>query len=189
MRKLLPRLAKNKGILLGSILVFPILSIMVYSSFPHTSKQAIEKLFPNKKALPIYIIYSPTCPHCENLINTLKEKGINVYLISIYDVNRVNLPIEVRSKLEGVPLVFAKVNGTFLYIVGYPAKVQENNGYFESKKYEENYCKSINGKPYYENRTYKFCWQSNNTILGNEYAIEWLVAQCEKGYCSYINLS
>ena len=185
-------ITRNKGLLLAGILGLSFLGIAIYSlssnSVNSSNGELIEKIFPNKKALPIYVIYSNTCPHCENLINTLKKEGINVYLINLYNAGKLNIPKEIASQFKGTPMVFAKVNNTYIIITGYPAKFQDKNGYFNGKDKEESYCKAVGGKPYYENNTYKFCWLSNNTILGNKYAIEWLVSQCEKGYCQEINL-
>ncbi len=83
---------------------------------------------------------------------------------------------------SGVPFIFAEVNNSLIIIEGFPAKSQDIDGYFYGKKNEENMCKEMNGTAVYINNTYMFC-KVGNKILGNKYAILWLIEQCNKYGC------
>jgi len=136
-----------------------------------------------KEKYNIYVVYSPTCPHCENLLNFLEEERIGVEKIPIENFYTMDIFNNLSKYFNGVPFVFANVNGTIIIIEGYPSKDEENNGYFIGKEFEENFCIKANGTPIYINNTYGFCELSKNVFLGNEYAILWLIEQCKKYGC------
>jgi len=131
----------------------------------------------------IYLVFSPTCPHCENLMNFLEKERIGVESIPIEKFYVIGVYKNLSGYFNGVPFVFAKVNNTIIIIKGYPSKGQEKNGYFLGKEFEEDFCKKTNGTPVYINNTYAFCKLSENVLLGNRYSILWLIEQCREYGC------
>lgn len=136
----------------------------------------------------IYLIYSPTCPHCGHLMEYLKnfegEKNI-----TIVKTTQTSKYFGILKKFNftwdgGVPLLFAIVkNKTLIVIEGYPSERQDVNGYFLGKEKEQTLCKRINGKEVFENGKYKFCKLPNNIILGNKYAVDYLINTCKIEKC------
>jgi hypothetical protein len=57
--------------------------------------------------------------------------------------------------------------------------------YFYGKDYEEKFCRENHGQPVYINGTYRFC-RMGNVILGNRYAILWLIDQCNRYGCEQL---
>jgi len=139
------------------------------------------------KQYNIYVVYSPTCPHCKNLFNFLEKNGIGVHKLTM-DIFAITPAYKDLAILfRGVPFMFAKVNGTYVIIQGYPSSNQEKDGYFMGRDFEEDLCKSMNAIPVYENGTYLFCKIAPNIIFGNRYAVLWLVDQCDKYGCEKIS--
>jgi len=168
---------KKKYILFILLAFFAIFILLFLLNRENVPEKELEKY-------NIYVVYSPVCPHCENLLNFLDKEGIGVEKISIemFPVMKIfrNLSEYYRGE---VPFVFAKINNTIIIIKGYPSKNQENDGYFIGKEFEEDLCKKTNGIPVYINNTYAFCKLSENVLLGNRYAILWLVEQCKEYGC------
>jgi len=147
-----------------------------------TSLQNLQNINVTLQPGKIYWTYSNTCPHCKNLKETLKE--LNYTFIAKSPEETYIILSRYGYKWEGgVPIVYALVNGTLIIISGYPAKIQEKNGYFYLKEEEMKLCKEMNGEPYFINGTYAFCImkKTNNytLIMGNKYAIEWLIYKIE----------
>lgn len=138
------------------------------------------------KQYNIYVVYSPTCPHCKNLFDFLEKNGIGVHKLTIDIFSITPVYRELAIFFTGVPFIFAKVNGTYIIIQGYPSSNQEKDGYFMGRDFEENLCKSMNATPVYENETYLFCRITPNILFGNRYAILWLIEQCDKYGCEKI---
>jgi len=136
-----------------------------------------------KEKYNIYVVYSPTCPHCKNLFSFLDREGIGVEKISVEKFYVMKVYKNLSKYFLGVPFVFAKVNDTIIVINGYPSKDQERDGYFLGKDFEEDLCIKTNGIPVYINNTYSFCKSSENVLLGNRYSILWLVEQCKEYGC------
>jgi len=136
-----------------------------------------------KEKYNIYVVYSPTCPHCENLLNFLDKEGIGVEKIPIEKFYVMKVYKNLSDYFSGVPFVFAKVNDTIIIITGYPSKDQERDGYFLGRDFEEDLCIKTKGTPVYINNTYSFCKSSENVLSGNKYSILWLVEQCREYGC------
>ena len=136
-----------------------------------------------KEKYNIYVVYSPTCPHCKNLFSFLDREGIDVKKVSIEEFSTMKIFNNLSTYFRGVPFVFARVNDTILIISGYPSSKQEKDGYFLGKDYEEGLCKEMNGTPIHINDTYSFCELSKNVFLGNKYSILWLIEQCREYGC------
>ncbi len=140
----------------------------------------------------VYLIYSPVCPHCQHmkeyLHETAKEHGIRV-------VETMNASYALYLKEEfnftwdgGVPLLFAVLkNGTLIAIEGYPSASQDVNGYFLGKEREQEICKRWGGEGIYEHGEYKFCRLPSGLIIGNKYAVDYLVKACENSGCKEIS--
>lgn len=137
----------------------------------------------------LVLVYSEECPHCKHLIETLNSDKVNfsskIYLIStsnpslFYILNILN---KYNYSFSGVPILFTIINDTLYILEGYPAKVQDRNGYLLGKDFEERYCKSA-GNPIYINGTYAFCKIGDNRFLGNLYSLNYLLNVCEKNKC------
>ncbi|GEM_PF-1594508 len=139
----------------------------------------------------IYLIYSPVCPHCHHMREYLhemaKEHGIRV-------VETMNTSYALYLKEEfnftwdgGVPLLFAVLkNNTLVAIEGYPSTSQDVNGYFLGKEKEQEFCKHWGGEGVYEDGEYKFCKLPNGVIVGNKYAVDYLVRVCKSEKCKDI---
>jgi len=138
------------------------------------------------KQYNIYVVYSPTCPHCKNLFEFLEKGGIGVHKLTIDIFSITPVYRELAIFFTGVPFIFAKVNNTYVIIQGYPSSNQEKDGYFMGRDFEENLCKSMNATPVYENGTYLFCRITPNILFGNRYAVLWLVEQCDRYGCEKI---
>jgi len=136
----------------------------------------------SNKQYDIYVVYSPSCPHCENLLEFLDNNGINVTKITIDEFANTSIFPNLTKYFVGVPFVFAEVNDSLVVVIGYPSKTQEKDGYLIGRDYEENMCIKVNGTPVYINNTYQFC-NITGVLVGNKYSIMWLIDQCEKYGC------
>lgn len=142
--------------------------------------------FSSKNPSVIYIAYSPSCPHCYHLLEYVSE--LNLKNVSIIQTQNGREVYTLLKKYNyswdfGVPIVFTRVNGSLIVIKGYPSKDQDREGYFIGKEYEERLCESLGGKKEMSNGKYLFCWIEDNEILGNKYAIDYLINLCEKNLC------
>ena len=126
----------------------------------------------------IYIIYSPSCPHCHTLINYIDSLNLNI------DVKKTTNGGDYVNFLKlhginwdgGVPLTFSLLkNGTLITISGYPSSSQEKDGYFINMEYEKSMCERMGGSAVFINSTYKFCKLPNGMLLGNRYSIGYLI--------------
>lgn len=161
------------------------------SALPKKQVSTIQKnttpLQNNSKSF-IYLIYSPVCPHCEHLIEYLKsfEKEKNIVIVKTTKASKY-LGVLKRFNFSwdgAVPLLFGIVeNKSLIAIEGYPSKEQDINGYFLGKEKEQGFCKKLNGKEVFENKEYKFCKLPNNVILGNKYAVDYLINTCKIKKC------
>jgi len=168
----------NKYIILPIIVVIALIAIFLIFK-PSLSNMPA-------KQYNIYVVYSPTCPYCKNLFDFLEKNGIGVHKLTIDLFTITPVYRELAIFFTGVPFVFAKINGTYVIVQGYPASNQEKDGYFMGRDFEENLCKSMNAIPVYENGTYLFCKITNNVFFGNRYAIQWLIDQCERYGCEEV---
>ncbi len=168
-------------------IVFPLMALLVFVS-GCVGNETVEsqKSFASK----VYLIQSPTCPHCKAIIKYLDSVDFNVSIIKTTSgeygkyLKKYNF-----SWNGGVPLLFAILeNNTLIAIQGYPTESQEKNGYFIGKEYEMNMCNSLDGKMTFKNGEYQFCKLPNGVILGNKYAVDYLLELCEKNLCKEINL-
>lgn len=131
----------------------------------------------------IYIIYSPTCPHCHYLINYIESKSMNITVVKTTEGGKYVKFLESHGiKWDGgVPLLFVLLkNETLVVVNGYPTESQEKNGYFFGVDYEKSMCEKMSGKPFYENGEYKFCKLPNGMLLGNMYSVDYVIGLCEK---------
>ncbi|OYT42494.1 MAG: hypothetical protein B6U78_01180 [Candidatus Aenigmarchaeota archaeon ex4484_224] len=180
---------KIKTIHLAILIFFLVIILsvsLIYSVFSSQTSQSSN--FQNLSgSSTIYLIYSSSCPHCHHLIETLQSldlKGVSIIQSmngkeAFYCLNQRNFTWNF-----GVPIVFALVNDKLIVIEGYPSSSQDVNGYFLGKEKEESFCKSMNGNPIYDNSgNYLFCKLPDGTILGNKYAIEYLIDLCKKNSC------
>lgn len=139
----------------------------------------------------VYLLYSPTCPHCHAMIEYIESKRMGVKLIKTMETSKYAKYLMANCSFKwdgGVPLLFAVLkNGTLIAIEGYPAKSQEKNGYFMGKEYEINMCNKLKGTPIYENGEYRFCKLPNKAILGNKYAVDYVLLTCEEAKCIKID--
>jgi len=174
---------EKKHVIIMILLIIVSLSI----SFIFVNKTSVKSESNIKEKYNIYIVYSPTCPHCENLLNFLDREGIEIEKIPVEKFYVMKISNNLSAYFKGVPFVFAKVNNTILIISGYPSSNQERDGYFLGKDYEEKLCKEMNGTPVYINSTYAFCKIAENNkysiFYGNRYSILWLIEQCKEYGC------
>ncbi len=184
----LKELKKSPGasIFLGAILASSIIAGIVYFTSPQTMKSKEQNSIEFPKYLTnvtlkegvIYWTYSPTCPHCQHLEDTLKKLNYSFVPVSPEETYKILAKYNYTWK-GGVPIVYAKIGNKLYIIEGFPAKSQDINGYFMGKEFDLKLCKEMGGTPYYENGTYLFCILKNTTnytvITGNVYAIEWLI--------------
>jgi len=117
----------------------------------------------------IYVVYSPTCPHCHHLLSYLETVNTPVKIVKTMDsVNMMSCLRKHNISWDfGVPLVVAFTKNKTYVMEGYPASIQDKNGYFMGKNFEENLCKQEKGKPIYINGIYSFCVLPDGKILGN----------------------
>lgn len=142
----------------------------------------------DNKSSVIYIVYSPTCPHCKHLlehISSIETDYPNVTFFKTTNAREMYKCLEEHniSWNFGVPLVVAFTKNETYVIEGYPSKHQDNNGYFLGEDFEKNLCKHHNGTAFYKDGRYLFCILSDGKILGNRYAISYLAEICSKESC------
>ncbi len=167
-------------------IVFPLIALLVFVS-GCVGNETVEsqKSFASK----VYLIHSPTCPHCKALIKYLDSTNFNVSIIKTTSgeygkyLEKYNF-----SWNGGVPLLFAILeNNTLIAIQGYPTESQEKSGYFMGKEYEINLCDSLQGEKVFENGSYIFCKLPNGALLGNKYSVDFLLKLCESQKCKEIS--
>ena len=161
-------------------LLLPVLLLLVMScgciSENQTNETFIEKDV-------VYIIFSPTCPHCHSLIDYVESKNTGLPIVKTTEGGKYVKFLESHGvKWDGgVPLLFVLLkNETLIAVNGYPAESQEKDGYFYGMDYEKSMCEKMNGEPFYENGEYKFCKLPNGMILGNKYSVDYVIELCEK---------
>ncbi|HIP66551.1 MAG TPA: hypothetical protein EYH09_00270 [Candidatus Nanopusillus sp.] len=165
------------GLLLGYLYISNINNLTIEHKISLSNKSSI-----------IYIVYSPTCPHCEHLleyISNIETKYPNVTFLKTTNAKEMNECLKEHniSWNFGVPLVVAFTKNKTYVIEGYPDKYQDINGYFLGENFERNACERSNGTAFYKDGKYLFCIFSNGRILGNKYAIEYLAEICSKESC------
>lgn len=138
----------------------------------------------------IYLIYSPLCPHCHYMIEYLKKYENEIKIIKTTEPKKYIDYIFEHFNFSwdgGVPLLFGIVkNKTLIVIQGYPTQQQENNGYFLGKEKEQKLCENLNGEKIVINEDYKFCKLPNGVIIGNKYAVDYLINMCKTKGCAEI---
>ncbi len=136
----------------------------------------------------VYLIYSPTCPHCKALIKYIDNTNVNVSIIKTRDGKYGSYLKQFNFSWNGaVPLLFGILkNNTAIIIQGYPSEGQEKNGYFMGMEYEIKICENLNGEKIYENGKYLFCKLPTGVIMGNKYAVDYLLKICEREACEEI---
>ncbi len=137
----------------------------------------------------VYLIYSPTCPHCHELRKYLASVNTNVKIVETTEAGKFYRKLK-QLGVEwdgGVPLLFAVLkNNTVIAIEGYPAAQQEVNGYFLGREKEIEICNSLKGRSVYIGGEYKFCILPSGIILGNRYAVDYLLEICGREKCKEI---
>ncbi len=138
----------------------------------------------------IYLIYSSFCPHCHYMMSYLEDmhdKYPSISVVKIEDGSEYAKYLEDHYGYKwdgGVPLLFGILrNGTLILIKGYPTDSQEKNGYFMGKEYEKKMCDNMKGEKIYLNNEYSFCKLPNGVILGNKYAVNYLLTLCQEQGC------
>ena len=159
------------------IVLFPILYDILKSN------NLVE--FRDKEKYNIYVVYSPNCPHCHYLFEYLDKIGIETINIQISDFANMKAYEELSKYFKGVPFIFAKVNNSFVIVSGFPSKEQDINGYFYGLETERELCKKTNGTEVFLNNNYAFC-NLSGIILGNRYAIDWLINICKNYNCEVV---
>jgi Glutaredoxin. len=173
----------DRRLLVLSILFF-ITGILV-APYMQSIITYVSDLLTKKEAYNIYVVYSPTCPHCTNLLEYLDKTGKLVIKVTPEEFVRMEVYKELSRYFYGVPFVFAKVNDSFIIISGYPSKQQEIDGYFYGLETEMKLCNEMNGTAFYINNNYAFC-NLSGIILGNKYAIDWLIETCKIYGCEKV---
>jgi len=139
----------------------------------------------------VYLIYSPVCPHCNHMKEYL-HKIAKEHRIRVVETMNTSYALYLKEEFNftwdgGVPLLFAVLkNNTLIVIEGYPSLSQDVNGYFLGMEKEQEICKHWGGESIYENGEYKFCKLPNNVIVGNKYAVNYLVDACKNNGCKRI---
>lgn len=134
----------------------------------------------------IYLVYSPTCPHCHHLMEYLDKLNPKVNIVKTTDSRKIYSCLK-KYGVDwdfGVPIMFANVSGVITMIQGYPSSSQDVDGYFLGLQKEEQICKNSGTPIYNSNGTYMFCRIGTAKYLGNMYSVSYLVSQCEKNNCS-----
>ncbi len=135
-----------------------------------------------------YLIYGPTCPHCEHLIKYIGSRGLEV----VKTTNGKYADYLKQFGFDwdgGVPLFFAILkNDTPIIIEGYPSSSQDKNGYFFGMEYETKMCKNLRGTPIYQNGTYRYCKLPNGALVGNKYSVDYLINSCKKLGCKSLSM-
>lgn len=175
----------HKALLIG-ILILIIFSVALIQ-FEHKNKSNCILELTNQSTL--YLIYSPSCPHCHALIeylDTIKTQAFIFKTTQFYYATCLeNLGLKWNG---GVPLLFGILeNNSIIAIQGYPTSSQEVNGYFLGMEKEIEICENANGeKVYSKDGKYLFCRLPNGFILGNKYAVDYLIKTCEESKCKKI---
>ncbi|MCD6403201.1 MAG: hypothetical protein J7K98_02650 [Candidatus Aenigmarchaeota archaeon] len=185
---------KIKGFHIVLITLFIIIVSFIVSGgfgeFAYQNKNESENTLELNKGSDsyVYLVYSDTCPHCHHLLEYLSKIKTNVTIVKTKDSQKAYKCLQSQgfSWNFGVPIMFARTDKKLIVIEGYPSKSQDKNGYFMGMDYEYSLCNSSNGKPYYENGTYVFCEMPEGKILGNEYAVRYLINLCQKEKCKKI---
>jgi len=170
-------------------ILFILTALHIFSGSSKTPNPAMPENTSNtsKNVSVIYIAYSPSCPHCYHLLEYVSK--LNLKNVSILTTQNGREVYALLKKYNynwdfGVPIVFTEVNGKLIIIKGYPSKEQDKEGYFIGEEYERKLCESLGGKKEMSNGKYLFCWVKNNEILGNKYAIDYLINLCEENLCN-----
>ncbi len=185
----------KKLIFLLPVLVLIISVIFLLKLFLHqTYSGSFNKNISSNFSIPnfstIYLCYSETCPHCGHLTSYLET--LNLKRTKIYKTKDSAFTYKCLLKLGirwdfGVPIVFAKTKNETIVIQGYPSSSQEKDGYFLGKEIEKKICEQSKGTPFFDkNGNYLFCKLPNGIILGNRYAINYLINKCEREVCEKI---
>ena len=159
------------------ILIFPIIYKVVQYKEPIDTRE--------KENYNIYVVYEPTCPHCHHLFEYLDEIDVGTINIRIPEFRKMKVYRELSRYFKGVPFIFSKVNNSFIIISGFPSKEQDIDGYFYGQYNEIELCKKANGTGVFSNDTYLFC-NVSGIILGNKYAIDWLINICKNYNCEVV---
>ncbi|NPA38331.1 MAG: hypothetical protein GXN99_00885 [Candidatus Nanohaloarchaeota archaeon] len=153
--------------LISAVLLF---AVLIYYNFSFVSpSQNVE----GNKAL--YVISSPTCPHCINLKNDLKQVSANIIYVSPTSTEAYKIQRLVPEWSGGVPLMVCLTSDKPLVMIGYPSATQEKDGYFLGEEQEKEICRSQQGKEIYDGNKYLYCVLPNGFIIGNEYALNYLL--------------
>jgi len=128
------------------------------------------------------LVYSPTCPHCENLRAYLEKKYPDVPLLETTDGSKIRPYLREANVTwqGGVPIMALRIDGKVYIVSGFPSKYQDKGGYINGKDWEESFCRGVHGKMYPSERNYLFCIRPDGSIIGNEHAIDWLMEQLKK---------
>ncbi len=147
------------------------------------TKAVAQKALPSsavqKRDYAGILVYSPTCPHCENLRAYLQKKYPNAPILETTDAAKIQPYLDEANVnwQGGVPIMAIDVNGKIYVISGFPAKFQDKNGYINGKEWEEGLCRGVHGTFYPSDKNYLFCIRPDGEIIGNEHAIDWIMSK------------
>ena len=99
--------------LIGLAILFFLIGILV-APYMQNIITYISDLLTKKEVYNIYVVFSPTCPHCTNLLEYLNKTGIIVIKITPEEFARMEIYKELSKYFYGVPFIFAKVNNSFI---------------------------------------------------------------------------
>ncbi len=162
------------------ILLLLILSVSwLAAPNPMTVYPAKSPVGNEKGAGKIIIVYSPTCPHCENLLAYLEKHYPDAPITKSTDPQIVRPYLEEANVVwqGGVPIMVVVTDNNVYIISGFPSKYQDKNGYINGRAWEMSWCRGIHGKMYPSERNYFFCIRPDGTIIGNEHAVDWVMEQ------------
>lgn len=133
----------------------------------------------------VYLVYSPSCPHCHALINYLKGREEGLRVVTTTDgawAARVLGKYGLNWN-GGVPVLFAVSGSEITAIQGFPAGSQDKGGYFMGLEYEKALCESGSGTPVLNGSEYLYCRQADGFLLGNRFSVDYLINKCLQGNC------
>jgi hypothetical protein len=171
------------------ITTFAIFIVLLSGCITPTEEQE-DIARPNPQESVVYLIYSPICPHCHHMIEYLQTFENEIKIVKTTDSSKYANYLLERFNFSwdrGVPLLFGIVeNKTLIVIEGYPAEQQEKDGYFLGKEKEQEICEKLKGEKVFVNGDYRFCRLPNGIIMGNKYAVDYLINICKTKGCSAI---
>ena len=131
----------------------------------------------------VYMVYSPTCPHCHELASYLKTLNLTVNIKAVSDGRFLQTFLQnggVTWKY-GVPILVGISEEKVVASEGYPDATQILDGFFVSQSYEKNLCINQGGFP--NDEPYDFCKLPSGFLLGNQYSVDYILDYCTENEC------